>query len=75
MSSIKTDTLVQLIHEYLVHHVHEVRWGIRKTERYDSVLVLSIPGHKRSPVDVLWSNLHLVIALSETNLAEELGLP
>jgi hypothetical protein len=23
------DTLAQLIHEYLVHHVHEVRRGIR----------------------------------------------
>jgi hypothetical protein len=31
------DTLVQLIHEYLVHHVREVRRGIRKTERYDSL--------------------------------------
>jgi hypothetical protein len=49
--------------------------GIGLAKRHDCVLVLPIPGYKRRLVDVLWANLHLVITLSEINLAEVFGLP
>jgi hypothetical protein len=69
------DTLVHLIHEDLVRHVHEVRRAISPAKRHDCVLVLPRPGYKRRLVDVLRANLHLVITRQEINLAKVFGLP
>ena len=38
--------LIQLLHEHLVHHVHEVGGGIGESKRHNGELILPIPSDK-----------------------------
>jgi hypothetical protein len=39
------DKLIQILHEDLVHEVHEVGWGVGRSKRYHSELVLTIASY------------------------------
>jgi hypothetical protein len=37
---------IQVLHKHLIHEIHEIGWGIRKSEGHHSILIESIPGTK-----------------------------
>ena len=67
--------LIQLFHEHLVHHIHEVGGGIGKSKRHNSELILPIPSDKGCLGNVPSPDLHLMVPRSEINLGKELGIP
>src|ERR1041385_6212906 len=62
--------LVQKLHEYLVHHTHEVCRGIGQTKRHDCILIKSISGGVSGLGYILFSNLQLVVPRSKIALGE-----
>jgi hypothetical protein len=54
--------LVQLIHEYGVHKVHEIGRCICETEGHHQKIIETISGGERHFWNVTWSNLYLMIA-------------
>jgi hypothetical protein len=53
--------------------MHEIGWGIHKSEGHHGILIESIPGTKRCLVDIWLSNPRLVIFLSQIDLGENTG--
>jgi hypothetical protein len=38
--------LIQVFHKHRIHEIHEIGWGIRKSEGHHDILIESIPGTK-----------------------------
>jgi hypothetical protein len=38
--------LIQLLHEHLIHEIHEIGGGIHKSKGHNGILIESIPGAK-----------------------------
>jgi hypothetical protein len=67
------DEFVRLRHEHGVHEVHEVGWGICKSERHYQDLVKTITSGKSGFRNVPRSNLDLVVARMKVDLREDFG--
>ena len=64
---------VQEVHEDLVHHSHEVSWGIRQTKRHDREFIQAISGGECRLGDIFLPDLQLIIAGTKIYLGEYLG--
>jgi hypothetical protein len=40
------DKLIQVLHKHLIHEIHEVGRGVRKSEGHHDILIESTPGVK-----------------------------
>jgi hypothetical protein len=38
--------LIQVFHKHLIHEIHEIGWGVRKSEGHHGILIESISGMK-----------------------------
>jgi hypothetical protein len=56
--------LIQVLHKHLIHEVHEIGWGIRKSKGNHSILLESIPGAEHYLRNIFLSNSQLVISRS-----------
>src|ERR1041385_5780722 len=65
--------LVEVLHENLVHEVHEISRGIGKSEGHHSVLEQTILGREGGLGDVRLSDLQLMISGPQINLGEDSG--
>jgi hypothetical protein len=54
--------LIQVLHEHLIHEIHEIGRGIRKSEGHHGILIESIPGLERCLGNILFLNSKLVIS-------------
>src|ERR1043165_6683604 len=64
---------VQEIHEDIVHHSHEVSWGVRQTKRHDREFIQAISGGECRLGDVFLPDLQLIIAGTKIYLGEYSG--
>jgi hypothetical protein len=67
------EKLIQVLHEHLIHEIHEVSRGIRNSEGHHSILVESIPGAKHCHGNIQLSNSQLVISRSQIILGKNTG--
>jgi hypothetical protein len=74
MLSMKTNNkLIRVLHKHLIHEIHEIGWGICKTEGHHCILMESIPGMKCYFGDIRLSNPQLMISRSQFDLGENNG--
>jgi hypothetical protein len=66
--------LVQSIHEYLIHHVHEISQGISESKGHHCELLLPISGDESCLRNVVRSNFHLMISGPKIDLRKELSI-
>jgi hypothetical protein len=66
--------LVQLIHKYLIHHVHEISRGISESEGDHCELILPVSGDESCLRNVLGPDFHLMIPRPEINLGKGLSI-
>jgi hypothetical protein len=66
--------LVQFIHEYLIHHVHEISQDISESEGHHCELILPVSGDECCLGNVLGSDFHLMVPRPKVNLGKELGI-
>jgi hypothetical protein len=64
---------IELRHEYRVHEIHEVGWGIRETEGHYQELVETITSRECSFGNVTRSDFDLMITGMEVDLGENFG--
>ena len=64
---------IQIIHEDLIHEVHEISGSIFQTEGHYGVLKKSITGSEGGLGDVGISNLKLMVSGPKVNLRENSG--
>jgi hypothetical protein len=64
---------IKLCHEYRVHEIHEVGWGICENKGHDQELVETITSGEGSFENVTRSNFDLMITGTEINLGENFG--
>src|ERR1041385_7698828 len=65
--------LVEVLHEYLIYEVHEISWGIGKSEGHHSVLEQTIACREGCLGDVRLTDLQLVVSGPQINLGEDSG--
>ena len=56
------DKLVQIIHEHIVHEIHEIGGGIGQTERHQGVLIQSVTSDKYGLGNISLTHLQLMIS-------------
>jgi hypothetical protein len=66
--------LVQFVHEYLIHHVHEINRGISDSEGHHCEHILPISGDESCLRNVIGSNFHLMISGPKIDLGKELSI-
>jgi hypothetical protein len=66
--------LVQFIHEYLIHHVHEISWGISESEGHHCELILPVSADESCLRNVIGSDFHQMISVPEIDLGKELSI-
>jgi hypothetical protein len=64
---------IELRHEYGVHEVHEVSWGICETEGHDQKLIETITSGEGGFGNVTKSNFDLMITGMEIDFGEDFG--
>jgi hypothetical protein len=64
---------IKLCHEYRVHEIHEVGWGICETDGHDQELVDIIMSRESSFGNVTRSNFDLMITRMKIDLGENFG--
>jgi hypothetical protein len=62
------DKLVQLRHEYGVHHVHEMCRSISESRQHNQILIQPIRGGEGSLRDVFRTDLDLMVTQTEIDL-------
>ena len=65
--------LIQIVHEDLIHEVHEITGSICQTEGHYGVLKQSVTGGESGLKDIRVSNLKLMISRPKVNLGENSG--
>jgi hypothetical protein len=60
-------------HEYRVHEIHDVGWGICETEGHDQELVETITSGESSFGNVTRSNFDLMITRTKIDLGKNFG--
>jgi hypothetical protein len=66
--------LVQLRHEYRVHHVHEMCKSIDESKRHNQILMQPIPGGESSHTDVFRMDLDLMVTQMKIDLRKDLHI-
>ena len=65
--------LVEVLHEHLIHHPHEVGRGVGQSKRHHGALVQSVSRGERSLGDIALSDLQLIVSGAKINLGEYTG--
>ena len=65
--------LLQKLHEYLIHEIHEIGWSIRQTKTHYGVLIQSVTGGESGLRNIRLSDSELVITGPKVDLGEYLS--
>jgi hypothetical protein len=64
---------IKLRHEYEVHEIHELGWGICETEGHHQKFIETITSGEGSFENVTRSNFYLMITRTKIDLGENFG--
>ena len=65
--------LVEVLHENLIHEIHEISWGIGQAKGHNGVFKQSVPGGEGGLGNVRLSNLQLVVTRPKIDLRKDSG--